>query len=184
MHYFQLLSELIPLLGDNILQEAIWHLSEGDLTNTTTTTGPASIDTDKATADINAIRSSLRSLISIFWTSLSSESTSLLNDFASFTRLSLADAAELIETGASSAKESLRDIEKGVEKGDRTNITGRSKERVEAEEGDAKVQWDHGVDAVKGAGDSIIDAGRGIGSSVQDKVDRTSTRVQDAYLKV
>ncbi|KAF9458086.1 hypothetical protein BDZ94DRAFT_1271588 [Collybia nuda] len=169
--------------GDNILQEAMWHLSEGDITNITTPK-TTSIDKDKVTSDINAIRSSLRSLLSVFWTSLASESSSLLNEFASFTRLSLADAAELIEVSASGAKEGLRDIEKGVEKGERTNITGRSKERVEAEQGDAKVQWEHGIDAMKGAGDHVIDAGRGIGSFAQDKVDRTSGRVHDAYLKI
>lgn len=164
--------------GDNILQDAIFHLSQGDLTMN------AAVDTDAASADIASLGSSLRALLSILWSSLSSETGSLINDFASFTRLSLADAAELIETSAGSAKESLREIEEGVQKGERTNITGREKERVEAEEGDAKVQWDHGMDAVKGAGDTIIDASRNVSASVQDKTDRTSARIHDAYLKV
>ncbi|KAG6916006.1 hypothetical protein DXG01_008858 [Tephrocybe rancida] len=163
--------------GDNILQEAIWHLTQGDLET-------SGIDTDQVTADLNAIRTSLRNLLSIIWSSLSSESGSLINDFASFTRLSLADAAELIETSAGTAKQSLRDIEQGVQKGDRTNITGRDKKRVEEESGDVKAQWEHGMDAVKGAGDSVIDAGRSASSSIKDTSEKTSNRVQEAYLKV
>ncbi|KAF5378126.1 hypothetical protein D9615_007578 [Tricholomella constricta] len=163
--------------GDNILQIAFWHLSQGDLK-------PSGFDKEKATADVEAIRSALRTLLSIIWTSLSSESGNLLNDFASFTRLSLADAAELIETTAGTAKESLRDIEQGVQKGERTHLIGRDKKRVEEEERDVKAKWDHSMDAVKGAGDSAIDAGRGVSASVQEKAEKTSTRVQAAYLKI
>ncbi|KAG6889628.1 hypothetical protein C0992_004584 [Termitomyces sp. T32_za158] len=163
--------------GDNILQEAVWHLTQGDLE----TTG---IDSDQAKADLAALRKALRTLLSIVWTSLSSESGSLVTDFASFTRLSLADAAELIESSAASAKESLRNIEQGVQKGERTTITGRDKKRVEEESGDVKVQWEHGMDAVKGAGDSVIDASRNVSSSVKEASDRTTNRVHDAYLKI
>ncbi|KAG6850361.1 hypothetical protein H0H93_014315 [Arthromyces matolae] len=163
--------------GDNILQEAIWHLTQGDLETT-------SIDTDQASADLKALRKALRTLLSIFWTSLSSESGSLITDFASFTRLSLADAAEIIETSAASAKETLRDIEQAVQKGERTSILGRDKKRVEQESGDIKVQWEHGMDAVKGAGDSVIDATRDVSSSVKEKSQQTSNRLQAAYLKI
>lgn len=163
--------------GDNILQEAIWHLTQGDLET-------SGIDSDQAKADLAALRQALRTLLSIIWTSLSSESGSLITDFASFTRLSLADAAELIESSAASAKESLRNIEQGVQKGERTSITGRDKKRVEDEAEDVKVQWEHGMDAVKGAGDSVIDASRNVSSSVKEVSERTSNRVHDAYLKV
>ncbi|KAG6860980.1 hypothetical protein C0995_005216 [Termitomyces sp. Mi166 len=163
--------------GDNILQEAIWHLAQGDLETT-------AIDSDQAKADLNALRKALRTLVSVVWTSLSSESGSLITDFASFTRLSLADAAELIESSAASAKESLRNIEQGVQKGERTSITGREKKRVEEEAGDVKVRWEHGMDAAKGAGDSVIDASRSVTSSVQEASEMTSIRVRNAYLKI
>ncbi|KAF8063575.1 hypothetical protein FPV67DRAFT_1507164 [Lyophyllum atratum] len=163
--------------SDNILQEAIWHLTQGDIE-------PSGIDTDQATADINAIRSSLCTLLSVFWNSLSSESGNLLNDFASFTRLSLADAAELIESGAATAKENLREIEEGVQKGERTNITGRDKKRVEEEERDVKAKWDHSMDAVKGAGDTVIDTGRTVNETMQEKTEKVSSKMQDAYLKI
>ncbi|KAH0580320.1 hypothetical protein J132_11333 [Termitomyces sp. J132] len=163
--------------GDNILQEAIWHLTQGDLE----TTG---IDSDEVKADLTALRKALRTLLSIIWTSLSSESGSTISDFASFTRLSLADAAELVETSAASAKESLRAIEQDVQKGRRTSISGRDKKRVEEEAGDVKVRWEHGMDAVKGTGDSLIDAGRSVSSSVQEASAKTTNRVHDAYLKI
>ncbi|KAG6852139.1 hypothetical protein C0991_002655, partial [Blastosporella zonata] len=163
--------------GDNILQEALWHLTQGDIET-------SGIDTDQAKTDLNTIRTSLRNLLSIIWTSLSSESGSLIDDFASFTRLSLADAAELIESSAGTAKLSLRDIEQGVQKGERTTITGRDKQRAEEEAGDVKVKWEHGMDAVKGAGDSVIDTGRSASSTIKQTSEKTSSRVQDAYLKV
>ncbi|KAG6810174.1 hypothetical protein H0H92_013012 [Tricholoma furcatifolium] len=168
---------LAPLLGDNILQEAIWHLTQGDLET-------SGMDVDQATADLNALRSSLRNLLSIIGSSLSSESGSLIKDFASFTRLSLADAAELVETTAASAKDNLREIEQGVQKGERTSITGRDKKRLEEESGDVKVKWEHGMDAVKGAGDSVIDTARDASASVKDKSEKASNRVQEAYLKI
>ncbi|KAG5646262.1 hypothetical protein DXG03_003858 [Asterophora parasitica] len=175
------LLEAYKQLGMNkngeFFSRAIWHLSQGDIAT-------SGIDKDHATADINAVRSALRTLLTVVWTSLSSESGNLINDFASFTRLSLADAAELIESTAGSAKEGLRDIEQGVQKGERTNITGRDKKRVEEESGDAKAKWDHGMEAIKSAGDSAIDTGRGVSESVQDKASKTSIRVQDAYLKI
>ena len=123
-------------------------------------------------------------LMSIAWSSISSESGSLLNEFASFTRLSLADAAELIEATASSAKESLCETEQGVQKDQRTAITGREKQQVEAEQKDVKVKWEHGVDTVKVAGDTVIDTSRSISATVQEQAEKMKNRARDAYLKV
>ncbi|KAJ3548993.1 hypothetical protein NMY22_g1050 [Coprinellus aureogranulatus] len=97
--------------GDNILQEALWHLTEGELS----TTQEAEGEKDEAKADIDALRRSLRTLISIVWDSLSSEGTSIFHDLMSLLRLSLADAAELIEEQAGAAKESLRSVEDEVQ---------------------------------------------------------------------
>ena len=163
--------------GDNILQEALWHLTHSEIE----TTG---IDTEAVSEDLTTLRSAVRSLMSIAWSSISSESGSLLNEFASFTRLSLADAAELLEATAGSAKESLREIEQGVQKGQRTAVTGREKQQVEAEQKDVKVKWEHGVDTVKVAGDTVIDTTRSISATVQDQAEKTKNRARDAYLKV
>jgi Family of unknown function (DUF5923) len=164
--------------ADNLLQEAIWHLTEGDCKPT------VAVPEASATADIQSIRTALRALLSIVWSSISSESSSLLTDFASFTRLSLADAAELFEAGASLAKKNLREIERGVQKGKRMPITGRSKDRVMEEQADVKLKWEHGMDTVKGVGDTVIDATRSTAATVKEKADTTKTRIYDAFLRV
>jgi hypothetical protein len=169
--------------GDNILQEGLWHLSQGDLTGAAQSGDPV-IDKDDALKDLKTLQTALKSIVSIVWRSLTSEGGSLVEEFASFLRLSLADAAELIESGAGKAKQSLREIEEGVQSGDRTTITGRDRERVEAESGDAKVTWEHGMDAVKEAGSTAIDAGRAASEKVEDATERTNERLQQAYNKV
>jgi hypothetical protein len=163
--------------GDNMVQEAIWHLTQGEITT-------PGVDTATASEDVATLRSAVRSIMSIAWASISTESSTLLNEFASFTRLSLADAAELIESGAGSAKESLREIEHGVQKGERTAITGRDRARVEEEEKDVKAKWEHGVEAVKAAGDTVIDTTRAVSTTVEEKAEKVKTRSLDAYLKI
>lgn len=164
--------------GDDILQEAIWHLTEGDLTTTT----EGEVDKDEAKADIKALRSSLRTLISIVWDSLSSEGTSIFHDILSLLRVSLADAAEVIEEQAGAAKETLRRVEDEVQAGDRDTL-GRSKQRLE-EEQDPKVAWQHGMDTVKDAGTSVIGASQTATHAAQEKTDKTISRIQDALHKI
>ncbi|TFK35889.1 hypothetical protein BDQ12DRAFT_634780 [Crucibulum laeve] len=164
--------------ADNIVQKAIYHLTEGDLT----VTSEAKANADQATKDINALRTSLRTLLSIVWSSVSSESSSLAQDFLSIIRLSIADAAEMVEEQASWAKDALRDVEKGVQEGDRDAL-GRDKKRLEEEE-DTKVAWQHGMDTVKDAGTSVIGASQSASETVKEKSEETSTRLQDAYYKI
>lgn len=140
------------------------------------------VDTkDEAADDINAIRESVRTLLQIVWTSVSSEGASLFQDFASFARLSLADAAELVEDHAARAKDGLRDIEQGVQAGDRDAL-GRDKQRLEQEQ-DVKVAFEHGMDTLKDTGVAAIGAGQTAMSKAEDVSDRTTSRVQDAYEK-
>lgn len=164
--------------ADNILQKAAWHLTEGDLT----VTPEAKSEKDKATENLNAIRTSLRSLLSIIWSSVSSEGTSIFDDLLSIIRLSLADAAELIEEQAGSTKESLRTIDTEVQEGTRDTL-GRDKKRLE-EEKDTKVAWQHGMDTVKDAGTSVIGTAQDVSAGAQDKADKTSSRLQEAFYKV
>lgn len=160
------------------MQEAIWHLTEGNIASTSTDI----VDTDTAAADIKALRSSLRTVLTTLWSSTSSEGTALTHDFFSFLRLALADAAELLEGTASRAKRSLREVEDGVQEGDRDYL-GRDKKRLEQEK-DAKVQFEHGMDAVKEAGVAVIGTGQEASAAVQDTADRTTTRIQEAFDKV
>ncbi|TEB10922.1 hypothetical protein FA13DRAFT_1004892 [Coprinellus micaceus] len=164
--------------GDSTLQEALWHLTEGELT----TSPEAEGEKDEAKADIQALRRSLRTLISIVWESLSSEGTSVFHDLMSLLRLSLADAAELIEEQAGAAKESLRSLEDEVQAGERDTL-GRSKQRLE-EEKDPKIAWQHGMDTVKDTGTKIIGGAQTTSATVQEKASKTHDRITDALSKI
>ncbi|EAU81705.1 hypothetical protein CC1G_02721 [Coprinopsis cinerea okayama7 len=164
--------------ADNIVQEAMWHLTEGDLT----TTSEAQANKDQAKADIDALRTSLRNVLSVVWDSVSSEGSSLFYDFLSFLRLSLADAAELVEDQAGQAKETLRQVDEEVQKGERDAL-GRDKQRLE-EEKDAKVAWEHGMDTVKGMGSKAIDVTRSTSETVKEQSEKTNIRLQDALNKI
>ncbi|EEB98079.1 hypothetical protein MPER_02477 [Moniliophthora perniciosa FA553] len=164
---------------DNVLQEAIYHLSEGNYSQTEV---DASIDTDEATKDLQDIRSSLQTILQIFWTGISSESSSLFNDFSSFARLSLADAAELVEASAANAKESLRKTDEEVQRGERDTL-GRDKERLKQEE-DPKVAFEHTMDTLKDAGTSVIGAGQEGTAKASEIANRTSAKFQDSFYRM
>jgi len=162
-------------LGDNLLQEALWRLSQGDLT----VTEESEATKDQAIKDLNNIRSSLRTLISIWWSSYTAEGTALFQDFLSVLRTSLADVAEVVEHQAGSTKESLRNIESQVQQGQRDSL-GRDKERIKQER-DVKVAWQHGMDSVKDTGTSVIGSAQDATENVRDKSDKTSAKLQNAY---
>ncbi|KAJ7641406.1 hypothetical protein FB45DRAFT_356909 [Roridomyces roridus] len=165
---------------DNLLQETIWHLDQGDL-NAKVDSSDISGKKQEVTSDLDAIRNSLRSIFSIVWQSISSEGGYLLNDFASFARLSLADAAEALEGQAGVVKDSLRDVEQDVEDGKRDQL-GRDKERLE-EEQDTRVAFEHGMDTLKGAGSTVIGAGQSARETAEDVSNRATERLQNAYYK-
>jgi len=161
---------------DNIIQEAFWHLEQGDLI----VTSEAQADRDQALKDIQKLQRSLRTVMKVAYHNVTSEGTHLFSDFTSVTRLMLADAAELVEAQAGKAKETLRHVEQDVQEGKRDSL-GRDKERLEAERGDAKATWEHGMDTVKDAGSTVIGATQTVSSAVQDKTERTSNRLQNAF---
>ncbi|KAJ6510455.1 hypothetical protein C8R45DRAFT_1160962 [Mycena sanguinolenta] len=165
---------------DNLLQEAIWHLNEVEI-DTKINSPTDVVNTDEVSSDVDAVRSSLRTILSIVWQSLSTEGGFLFSDFASFTRLALADAAEAIQDGAASAKDALRNVEQGVQDGQRDSL-GRDKERLE-EEKDVRVAFEHGMDTLKETGSSVIGAGQSATQKAEDVSDRTTNRLQNAYYK-
>lgn len=145
-------------------------------------TSEAQADKDKVIAEVDAIRSALRNLLSIVWSSVSSEGTSLFQDFLSLLRLSIADAAEVVEEQASLAKENLRSVDKEVQQGQRDPL-GRDKKRLE-EEKDTKIAWQHGMDTIKDAGTAVIGASQETSAAAQEKSSKASSRLQEAYYKV
>lgn len=171
-------SSLTLLSADNILQEAVWHLTEGDLT----VAPGADQSKDQALKDLNATREALRDVLNIVWSSATSEGTSLFEEFFSIARLSLADAAEVIEDKAGRAKESLLQTENEVQEGRRDPL-GRDKQRLE-EEKDPQVAWEHKMDTVKKTGSTVIGTTQSTTSTAQEKKDRTASRLQDAFWRV
>lgn len=163
------------------MQEAIWHLSQGDISDTSVDVD-IKTNTDEALQDAQDARESIRTILSIIWSGLSSESSSLFEDVTSFARLSLADAAEVVEKQASRAKSSLREVDEEVQSGKR-DMLGRDKERLKQEE-DLQVAFEHGMDTVKDAGSSVIGAGQQSVAKASDLSDRTSAKLHNAFYKV
>ncbi|KZP20679.1 hypothetical protein FIBSPDRAFT_911054 [Athelia psychrophila] len=167
--------------GDDILQKALWHLSEGDLQNTSTDV----VNTDEAVRDLNAIRSALRTVLKVAWTNVSSEGSALFEDFASITRLALADLVEVVETHAGKAKDGLRTLDTQINQGERTQIGTKVKSEEERErDSDPKVMWQQGMDTTKDAGTTVIGVGQDVKASTQETYDRTTQRLQESYIKM
>jgi hypothetical protein len=164
--------------ADNIFQEAVWHLTQGDLT----VTPEAEAKKDQALEDINALRKALRTLLSSVMSSVTSEGTSLFQDLLSVIRLSLAEAAGVIEGQAESVKETLLQIEEEVQDGKRDTL-GRDKQRLEKEK-DPKIAWQHGMDTVKDAGTTVISTAQETSETIEEKADKTSARLREAFRKV
>ena len=80
----------------------------------------------EAPADIHALRQAIWTILTVAWIHLSPESSALLEDFASFSRLGLADFAGAIEAQAGRAKEGLRTLDTEVNEGQRDQL-GRKK---------------------------------------------------------
>lgn len=170
-------------IDDNLLQEVLWHLSEGDFVDTRV----EAIDTDEASADLQSIRSAIRALLHIIWTNVSGEGSVLLNDFASFARLAMADLAGAIETGAAYTKESLREFDSEVQQGERDNL-GRKRqtpEEIERDrEEDAKAKFEKSMDTAKLAGSKAIGVGQEVKASAEEMAERTRVRLQETYYHV
>ncbi|KAJ3577024.1 hypothetical protein NP233_g34 [Leucocoprinus birnbaumii] len=164
---------------DNILQEAIWHLEQGDLV----ATDEAKEDREQALKDIHSLQRSLRVIMKVAYNNIATEGSHIFSDFASVTRLMLADAAELVEAQAGKAKDTLRRVEQEVQEGKRDTL-GRDKEMLEAESSDARVTWEHGMDSVKDAGSMVIDSSRTVAGAVEDKAERTTSRLQNAFYSI
>lgn len=166
--------------SDDLLQNAIWHLSQGD---TSTAIPSDAIDTDQASEEINKIRKALQKLLQIAGTSISTEGSFILRDFTSFARLSLADAAELLEEQAGRTKDSLRELEHDVQDGKR-DARGRDKERMEEEEENVKVKFEHTMDSLKDTGSTVIGVGQDAREKTEKLVDRMSNELQESFHRV
>ena len=176
-HFFAYMR--VSSTADNILQEAIWHLTRGTIT---TTSQSITSTKDAAQQDIQKIRQSLQTLLKSLSQSFSSTHSNILSDGLSLLRTSLSDALEVVEGKASQAKEGLRNVEGQVQEGKRDQW-GRDKERLE-EERDPKVAWEHGVDTVKVAGSNVIGGVQSAQESLEKGKESVEGEVKQTYYSV
>ncbi|KAJ7827282.1 hypothetical protein B0H13DRAFT_2119756 [Mycena leptocephala] len=141
---------------DNLLQEAIWHLTEAD------------VNTVINSEDLlrhKTVRSSLRTILSVIWHNFASDGGFLPGDLASFIRLTLADAAEVVE--------------QDVQDGQRDNL-GRDKKRLEAEQ-DTRIAFEHNMDTLKEVGSGVIGVHQSAKQKTEDISDRANVHLWRSY---
>ncbi|KAH0832845.1 hypothetical protein J3R83DRAFT_11772 [Lanmaoa asiatica] len=166
---------------DNLVQDTLWHLSEGDLSATRI----EAIDVKEASADMDALRAALRNLLKTLWANISGEGSHLLNDFASFMRLALADFAEALEAQAAHTKQTLRESESEVQRGERGPLGRKLKTpEEEREEVDPKVKFEKTMGMVTEVGSKAIGAGQSIKDTAEEKTSRTRIRLTEAFYQV
>ncbi|TFK87277.1 hypothetical protein K466DRAFT_117691 [Polyporus arcularius HHB13444] len=168
--------------ADNIIQESLWHLSEADISNTSTSA--MDVDADQAQKDAHALAKALRTLVSIAWENVSHEGRSVFHDFASFMRLALADAAEHVGDSAKTAADALREVDKGVQDGQRNELGIKRKAEDEPEDADARQKFERAMDSTKEVGSKAIGAGQVAIATGEDLANRTTSRLQDAFNKL
>lgn len=142
------------------------------------------MDPKEASNDYQAAASSLRTSLQIFWDNAATEGTGVFSDFASFTRLSLADAAELVGEKATQAAEGLRKVEGEVQAGERDAVGIKEQTKSEWKTADTREMFEKSMDTAKAAGSETIGAAQSVGSQTADMKDRSQTRLKAAIATV
>jgi hypothetical protein len=158
------------IAGDDVVQEAIWNLHQGEIkTKVDAKTGETSLEETKNEAQ--QLASSFHSLINAFIGHISFEGQSILTDLASFFRLFLADTAEMVEERARGAKESLRQVEDEVQKGDRDPL-GRQKVDEQFGAEDPQARFERGMDTAKDIGSKVIGVTESTAEATREHTER------------
>ncbi|KAH9987185.1 hypothetical protein BJV77DRAFT_1070649 [Russula vinacea] len=168
-----------PLLGENLVQNAIWNLSQADIAASSLDVA-IPIDSKEASSDHRAIAASLRTSLQIFWESAAMEGFGVFSDLASFTRLSFADAAELVAEKSNKAAEKLRDVEGEVKSGERDAVGIKEQTKEDLKRADTRELFEKSMDAVKDTGSAAIGVAQSAGHKTSDLADRSRTRVHAA----
>lgn len=142
-------------------------------------------DAKEASADMKALRAASSSILKTIWANIGGEGSQLLGDFASFVRLALADLAEALESQASHTKQSLRESESEVQRGERDPL-GRKQKTAEQEraEADPKLKFEKTMDTVKEAGSKAIGVGQSVKVTTEEQASRTRARLIEAFHQV
>ena len=163
------------------MQDTLWHLSEGDFS----ATHFQAVNVKEASADMDALRAALKNLLKIFWANIGGEGSHLLSDFTSFMRLALADFAEALEVQAAHTKESLRESESEVQRGERDSLGRKHKTPEEEREGaDPKAKFEKTMDTVKAAGSGAIGVGQSVKVTAEERASSTRARLTEAFYQV
>jgi hypothetical protein len=170
-------------VDENIVQKAIWHLGEADIAASSLDTD-IPIDSKEAYSDYQAIVASLRASLQIFRDSAVMEGFGVLSDFASFTRLSFADAAEFVAEKSNKAAEKLRGVESEVQSGERDSVGIKKQTKEELERADAREMFEKSMDTAKDAGSATIGVAQAAGHKTTDLTDRSRTRLHAAVFTV
>lgn len=152
--------------GDDQFQEALWNLSNGQIRP-----HPSMKDTrNEAQNDAEQASIALQNMLNIFWRRLTGRDGGA-GDFASFTRVLVADTAEVVERHAGNLKETMRETQAEVDEGKRDPLTGLP--RMEGEPQDTKETFERRMDAAKMAGSGAIGAGQQVQGSTAELRDKT-----------
>lgn len=162
---------------------AIWHLSQADIA-TASLDIDVPVDTGEASSDYRAIVTSLRTSLEIFWDNAVTEGSGVFSDFASFARLSLADAAEVVAEKSGKTAEKLRDIEGEVQSGERDTIGIKEQTKEEWKTADTRETFEKSMDILKDSGSAAIGVTQSAGHKTADLTDRSRTRLHAAVATV
>jgi hypothetical protein len=142
------------------------------------------VDSEEASSDYRAIVTALRTSLQIFWDSAVTEGFGVLSDFASFTRLSFADAVEFVAEKSNIAAEKLRGVESEVQSGERDSAGIKKQTKEELERADAREMFEKSMDTAKDTGSATIGAAQAAGHKATDLADSSRTRLQAAVSSV
>jgi hypothetical protein len=174
---------LKSVIGENLVQEAFWHLSQADIAASSLDVD-SPMDSRELSNDYQAIASSLRTSLQVFWDNMTTEGSSVFSDFVSFTRLSLADAAEMVGEKSSQAAQKLRKVEDQVQAGERDDIGIKQHTKDSWKKADARETFEKSMDTAKDAGSVAIGSAQSASNRAVELTDRSRTRLQAAISTV
>jgi hypothetical protein len=176
-------AQVQSLLDENLAQNATWNLSQADIAaSSLDITIP--IDSKEASSDYQAIVSLLRTFLQIFRDSAATEGFGVFSDLASFTRLSLADVAELVAEKSTKTAGKLRNVEGEVQSGERDAVGIKERTKEEWERADVREVFEKSMDTAKDAGSAAIGVAQSASHKTTDLTDRSRTRLDAAVSTV
>jgi tRNA A37 methylthiotransferase MiaB len=142
------------------------------------------MNSKEVSSDYQAIVTSLRTTLELFWDNAATEGFGVLSDFASFTRLSLADAAEFVAEKSTKAAEKLRNVEGEVQSGERDTIGIKEQTKEQWEKADTREAFEKSMDTMKDSGSAAIGVAQFAGRKTTDLADHSRTRLHAAVSAV